>query len=160
MTIPISSGLVSVIHISRVSHIDEIRYFYVQLLTYINRSNGPSSQHMVMMHKRGQETSQLSSCPLAHLHWCWGRLWALSSHPYKLFWPTVHRNIHTLHTERRPSTRPSIDAPSSPPLAPVVVLLAWSSVVVTNGGPCTLLAIQKALLAFDKRLWREHKKRR
>ena len=137
--IPISSGLVPVMNISRVSHIDEIRYFYVYLLTYINRSNGPSSQHMVTVHKRGQETSQLSSCPLDHLHWCWARPWALSSHPYKLYWPTTHRNLHALHTQRRPSTRPSIDASSSPPLVPVVVLLAWSSVVVTIGEVCRVL---------------------
>ena len=92
-----------------------------------------------MVHKRGQETSQLSSCPLAHLHWCWGRLWALSSHPYKLYWPTTHRNLHALHTRLKPSTRPSNDAPSSPPLVPVVVLLAWSSVVVTIGEVCRVL---------------------
>ena len=92
-----------------------------------------------MVHKRGQETSQLSSCPLAHLHWCWGRLWALSSHPYKLYWPTIQRNRHTLHAQRRPSKQPSIDAPSSSPLAPVVVLLAWPSVVVTIGEVCRVL---------------------
>ena len=64
---PISNDRVLVMHISRVSHIDEIRYFYVYLLTLINRSNRPSSEHMVMVHKRGQETSQLTSSPLPHL---------------------------------------------------------------------------------------------
>ena len=133
---PISSGLVPVIHISRVSHIDEIRYVYVQLLTYINRSNGPSSQPIVTVHKRGQETSQLTPCPLAHLHWYWGRPWALSSHPYKLYWPTIQRNRHTLHAQRRPSKRPSVDTPSASPTAPMAVLLVLGSVLVTNGEVC------------------------
>ena len=55
---------------------------------------------------------------------------------------------------RRPWRPRSIDAPSSPPAPPMTVLLAWRSMVVTNGGACLILGRQDALLAVETRLWR------
>ena len=58
-------------HVTTMSHIDEFRYVYVLLLTYFTSvQQTPIIAHMVTVHKRGQVTDQLSSCPLDHLHWC------------------------------------------------------------------------------------------